>query len=145
MVNFGERIYQLRKDLGLSQEEIAAKMNVSRQTISNWENGGAHPTIDKAVELANLFDVSLDELVGKQVQPTKKSSEVLQALLQQQVTIYIKPETDAWVSIKKTTLKNCEIIEINPTSIRFIVQEKKQRIERLLFLKDIIGFEKEGD
>lgn len=57
MKKFSEKVFQLRKELRLSQEEVAEKLKVSRQTISNWENGSAQPTIDKAVELANLFDV----------------------------------------------------------------------------------------
>lgn len=143
MKKFSEKVFQLRKELRLSQEEVAEKLKVSRQTISNWENGSAQPTIDKAVELANLFDVSLDELVGKSIRNPQKPNDLLTTLLNQSVTIYLNPETDAWISVSKTELKNCEIIEVNPNSVKVIMKEKNQRIERLLFLKDIVGFEKE--
>ena len=142
MMKFSEKVFQLRKELRLSQEEVAEKLKVSRQTISNWENGSAQPTIDKAVELANLFDVSLDELVGKSIRNPQKPNDLLMTLLNQTVTIYLNPETDAWISVSRTELKNCEIIEVNPKSVKVIMKEKNQRIERLLFLKDIVGFEK---
>lgn len=143
MMKFSEKIYQLRKDFRLSQEGVAERLNVSRQTISNWENGSAQPSLDKAVELANLFDVSLDELVGKARRKSEKPSDLLMSLLNQSITIYLNPETDAWISVSKTELKNCEVIEVNPNSVKIIMVEKNQRIERLLFLKDIVGFEKE--
>ncbi|MEG2602954.1 MAG: helix-turn-helix transcriptional regulator, partial [Carnobacterium sp.] len=62
MTKFNERIYALRKANNFTQEEIAQELKVSRQTISNWETGTAQPTIDKVIELANVFDVSMDEL-----------------------------------------------------------------------------------
>lgn len=143
MKNFGEGIYHLRKAYGFSQEEIAEKLQVSRQTISNWENNLATPTIDKAVDLANLFEISLDELVGKQKVVQKESSQLLLSLLHQPLIIYLKPGSTTWISITKTTLKHCEITEVSPYSIRVITLEKKQRIERLIFLKDVIGFQRE--
>lgn len=145
MKTFNEKVYELRKESRLSQEEVAEQLNVSRQTISNWENGTAQPTLDKAVELAYLFDVSLDELVGKTVRQTNKISPVVGALLGQTVTIYLNPETDAWISVSKTELKNCEIIEVNPNNLKVIMTEKNQRVERLFFLKDLIGFKKEAE
>ncbi|WP_440896765.1 helix-turn-helix domain-containing protein [Amphibacillus sp. Q70] len=145
MGNFSERIYQLRKELGVTQEEIATKLKVSRQTISNWESGAAQPTIDKAIELANLYDVSMDELIGIDKKKTKEPSAVLLSLMHQQVSLYLDPkiDNDAWMSVQKTKIRNCEIIEVNPNSIRIIMNEKKQRIEKLIFLKDISGFEME--
>lgn len=145
MKTFNEKVYELRKESRLSQEEVAEQLNVSRQTISNWENGTAQPALDKAVELAYLFDVSLDELVGKTVRQTNKISPVVGALLGQTVTIYLNPETDAWISVSKTELKNCEIIEVNPNNLKVIMTEKNQRVERLFFLKDLIGFKKEAE
>lgn len=145
MKTFNEKVYELRKESRLSQEEVAEQLNVSRQTISNWENGTAQPALDKAVELAYLFDVSLDELVGKTVRQTNKISPVVGALLGQTVTIYLNPGTDAWISVSKTELKNCEIIEVNPNNLKVIMTEKNQRVERLFFLKDLIGFKKEAE
>ncbi len=53
----------MRKQKGLSQEELAGRLNVSRQTISKWEVGESAPDMDNLVSISELFGVSLDELV----------------------------------------------------------------------------------
>lgn len=145
MKTFNEKVYELRKESRLSQEEVAEQLNVSRQTISNWENGTAQPALDKAVELAYLFDVSLDELVGKTVQQTNKQSPILAALVGQSVTLYLEPVSDGWISVSKTEVKHCEVIAVNAINVKVIIQERTKRVERLFFLKDIIGFKKESE
>lgn len=54
-----------RRKMNLSQEELAEKCQVSRQAIAKWENGESVPTIEKLVFLADLYELSLDELVGR--------------------------------------------------------------------------------
>lgn len=61
---FGENLTYLRKMNKLSQEELAEKLDVSRQTLSKWETGESLPDIEKCQLLAAIFDVSLDELVS---------------------------------------------------------------------------------
>ena len=58
-----ENIKQLRKAKGLSQEELAAKLGVVRQTISKWEVGDSTPEMEKLIAISDLFGISLDELV----------------------------------------------------------------------------------
>ena len=60
----GTRIKELRKEFGLSQVDLAARMEVTKQTISNWENGNIQPSIDMLVGLANVFNVTTDYLLG---------------------------------------------------------------------------------
>ena len=60
----GARIKELRKEFGLSQVELAMRMEVTKQTISNWENGNIQPSIDMLVGLANVFNVTTDYLLG---------------------------------------------------------------------------------
>lgn len=62
-MNFGERIYELRSRAGLSQGELADRLDVSRQAVSKWENNSAVPELDKLLGMSELFSVSLDELV----------------------------------------------------------------------------------
>mgnify|MGYP004606554191 FL=1 len=59
-----EKLYELRRTAGLSQEELAEKLNVSRQAVSKWENGTAQPELSKLVELSRLYGVSVDELLS---------------------------------------------------------------------------------
>lgn len=54
----------LRKQYGLTQEEVAEKLNVSRQAIAKWEKGESIPDINNCIALAKLFQVSLDDLVN---------------------------------------------------------------------------------
>ena len=58
----GDNIFKNRKKSGLSQEDLAEKLNVSRQSISLWETNQAMPSVDNLMKLAEIFDVSLDEL-----------------------------------------------------------------------------------
>lgn len=65
MNNLGERLYELRKDKKLSQEEVAEKLNVTRQTISKWETDQSMPDFDKVVPLCELYGISPNELFIK--------------------------------------------------------------------------------
>ena len=61
-MDLGKKILELRKKENLSQEQLAEKINVTRQTISKWELNETTPDIKQAKELSRLFKISLDEL-----------------------------------------------------------------------------------
>lgn len=63
-MNLGEKLYNLRKGKNLSQEEVADKLNVTRQTISKWETGESRPDLDKVVPICELYEISTNELLG---------------------------------------------------------------------------------
>ena len=65
-MKFNEKLLELRKQKGWSQEEVGEKINVSRQTISKYESGLSTPEMDKLIELAKVFEISIDELVGEE-------------------------------------------------------------------------------
>lgn len=62
-MKLSEKIYMLRKNSGLSQEQLAEQLNVSRQAISKWESGQSIPESDKLIVISKYFDVSLDYLM----------------------------------------------------------------------------------
>ena len=62
-MSLGEKIKELRKSRGMSQEELAEQINVSRQAISKWELDASLPDIDNIVQLSRLFAVSIDYLL----------------------------------------------------------------------------------
>lgn len=64
-MTLGERLKMYRTQKGLSQEKIAEMLDVSRQAVTKWEAGQTTPSSDNLIALANLYDVSLDELIGK--------------------------------------------------------------------------------
>ena len=66
-MEIGKKIMNLRKEKGLSQEELAEKVGVARQTISKWELGETSPDLKQAKELSKIFNVSLDELVDNNI------------------------------------------------------------------------------
>lgn len=65
----GQRIQELRFGCGWSQVEVAKRLQVTKQTVSNWENGNIQPSIDMLIRLARLFHVSTDYLLGMEDVP----------------------------------------------------------------------------
>lgn len=66
----GQRINALRTAMGWSQVLLAEKLNISKQTVSNWENDNIQPSIEMLVRIAKLFHVSTDYLLGLSNTPT---------------------------------------------------------------------------
>ena len=62
-MNFGAQVKKLRADNRLTQEQLASQLNVSRQTISSWENNRNLPDLEMVVQIAQLFHLSLDQLI----------------------------------------------------------------------------------
>ncbi len=62
-MSLGQRLLELRRKRGLSQEEVADKLNVSRQTISKWETDASSPDFDKILPLCSLYEISSNELL----------------------------------------------------------------------------------
>ena len=65
---FGQRLSRIRKEKGFTQNEIADKVGVTSQAVSKWENDLASPDIDILLKLSEIFDISIDELLGKMAQ-----------------------------------------------------------------------------
>ena len=62
-MELGRKIYQLRKLSGMTQEQLAEKLDISRQTLSKWENETGVPDVESVVKISTLFHVSLEELL----------------------------------------------------------------------------------
>lgn len=73
-MNLGENIYRLRSEHNMSQGDLADALEVSRQSVSKWENNSAVPELDKLVKMAHIFGITLDEMVtGVEVPPAPKA------------------------------------------------------------------------
>ena len=72
-MNIGEKLYELRKGKKLSQEEVADKLNVTRQTISKWETNQSTPDFDKIKPLCELYDITADELLTGEIKEKEKN------------------------------------------------------------------------
>ena len=75
-MNLKDNLKKIRKDNNLSQEDLAEKLNVSRQSVSKWEQGLAYPEMDKVIQICNMFNLNIDELLNQditKVEQTKQS------------------------------------------------------------------------
>lgn len=64
---FGDNLYALRKQKGLSQDEFASKMGVSRQAISKWERNESYPDTENLIAISRFFNISIDDLINKSI------------------------------------------------------------------------------
>ncbi len=71
-MDLGNRLYELRKEKKISQEEAAEKLNVTRQTISKWETNQSQPDFDKIVPICELYGITTDTLFGKTIEHSQK-------------------------------------------------------------------------
>ena len=150
----GEKLLKLRKKFGFSQQELADKLSVTRQTISNWECGQGAPTLDKAAELAAIYQLSLDDLVGDEVQVIAgerktPSNRLLKQLVGKRVkiscydlerwmemgfdfgyseTVKVLEVTDEWIRIEYTRTKENRLL-------------KKETVIKLIDINLVNGFE----
>ena len=76
-MEFGEKLQELRKSRGLTQQELAEALYVSRTAISKWESGRGYPSIDSLKEISGFFSVSIDDLLSgeKLVSLAKKENQ----------------------------------------------------------------------
>ena len=77
-MSLGERIYKLRTEKNLSQGDLADRLEVSRQSVSKWENNNAVPDLDKIIALSEIFEVSLDVLVKGKTTEVENTDDIPQ-------------------------------------------------------------------
>ena len=77
---FGENLKTLRKQKGFSQEELAVRLHVVRQTISKWEKNLSVPDADTLIRLAEILEVSVSELLGAKIENENTASDVAEQL-----------------------------------------------------------------
>lgn len=70
-----ENLKRIRKDNNLSQEQLAEKLGVSRQSVSKWENGEAYPEMDKVLQLCKMFNLNIDELLNQDIKEVNESKQ----------------------------------------------------------------------
>lgn len=77
---FGENLKTLRKQKGFSQEELAVRLHVVRQTVSKWEKNLSVPDADTLIRLAEVLEVSVSELLGAKIENENAASDVAEQL-----------------------------------------------------------------
>lgn len=143
-----DKLFALRKRKGMSQQEVADAVGVSRQTVSNWELGQGSPALDKAAELARLYGVTIDDLARDEVDVVssgkkcgEKDLHVLKGLLGKIVAVELADgegvienarvlgASEGWVRLE------CDA----PKAI-FGGREAPRKIVKLVDAADIAGF-----
>lgn len=124
-MTLGEKIVELRKKFNLTQEKLAEKIGISRQTLSNWESDITSPDIRQAKQLSNIFNISLDDLTSNQVE-VKCSNSILSRLIGETCYLDINDEE---VMMENKVYK---VIDINNDYIKVEFQYKKDTIVKLI-------------
>ena len=75
-MDLGKKLFELRKSKNLSQEDVADKLNVTRQTVSKWETNQSTPDFDKIVPLCDLYGISTDELLKEEIKKEQEDDKV---------------------------------------------------------------------
>lgn len=141
-MNLGNNLFQARKKAGLSQESVAEKLGVSRQTISKWETDETIPDIYQSKKLAKLYNLTLDELIDFDID-IKEIEEIIKNTDEEKESKI--NWTNAW-SKKYPVLKNyTQQIDISKysTIIRKLLNSLKDNygfneLDSMLVLKDIL-------
>ncbi len=74
-MSFGDNLRAIRKQKNISQEDLAGRLNVSRQAISKWEQNSGYPEMEKVIQLAEILDISLDHLILGRTKEGKSDSQ----------------------------------------------------------------------
>jgi putative transcriptional regulator len=98
---FAENLRTLRKAKGLSQEELAIRLNVVRQTISKWEKGLSVPDADLLIRLADIFEVPVRELLGARIENEQEINAVAEQLsrINEQLAIKNRRARRVWKTV----------------------------------------------
>ena len=85
-----ENLKTIRKQKGLSQEELAVRLNVVRQTVSKWEKGLSVPDSDMLIKIADVFEVSVNQLLGGTISDDEDKNEIAEQLVRINEQLAIK-------------------------------------------------------
>ena len=98
---FGENLKTLRKQKGFSQEELATRLHVVRQTISKWEKNLSVPDADTLIRLAEILEVSVSELLGAKIENENTASDVAEQLsrINEQLAIKNRRSRRIWTIV----------------------------------------------
>ena len=122
-MNLKDNLKKIRKEYNLSQEELADKLGVSRQSVSKWESGGAYPEMDKVLQICKIFNLNIDELLNqdiKEVTESKQSKNNINKYIDDFLS-YITKVIDMFSSMSFKEKTKCIIEEIMTIMVLWII------------------------
>lgn len=134
-MTLGNKIIELRKKKNLTQEQLAEKIGVTRQTLSNWEKNSTNPDIEQAKNIASFFKISLDDLTDNKLEINCSKKNVLKNLVGKKC--YLDILSDDYDEVFD---KECRILETNTEFVKFSFKDKNHTIEKLIDLNLITSF-----
>lgn len=135
-MKISEKILLLRKKEGLSGEALAEKLNVTRQTISNWERGETSPDLSQAILLSKVFKVSLDDLTDNKLELETKDNpnNILKNLVGKKCILLVDDDyMDGYIDSNKSVL----VQDVSNSFIKVECKKGKETINKLIDI-DII-------
>lgn len=142
-MNFGKKLLDARKNMNLSQEEVAEKLNITRQTVSKWESNETVPNINQVKLLAKIYKISLEELLNY-----NKIDEEIESIIKKTNT-----KTQDKINWTKVWSKKYPILETYQSKVNIKKYESDlnniltelqtkynyNRLDAMLVLKDILA------
>lgn len=112
---FNENLKKIRKESGLSQEELAERLHVVRQTVSKWEKGLSVPDADILIRISEIFEISVSELLGSKVETFENKNIIAQKLEQLNALLAEKNRRSrrTWKAIKIALITFLSIVVIS--------------------------------
>lgn len=151
-MEIGIKISQARRELGITQIELAEKMSVTRQTVSRWESGAAYPDIEKVVNLAEILRVSCDYLLmtasssknesctnenDNDQPPPTSVTRLLSTLEGKTVRMSFYDDEEDLDALNAA----CKVEGFEGNWIRVIIKNKKEYRQKFIALSSILSFE----
>lgn len=139
-MTFGEQLSKARKEKSFTQEELAEKLNLSRQTILRWEKNQVFPDISNLKAVAHVLDVSFDYLLGenKTVNHSTTTPNLLDVLINKKVRlVFFEEFTEQFLSLYH---KECTVLDIEEEMLQVQSTEKEELTMKVLPLSAIQSF-----
>lgn len=144
IMEIGKKIANTRKELGITQVELADKMAVTRQTVSRWESGAALPDVEKISQIATILNVSCDYLLKDDVENSVEEktynnsaiTRLFQNLAGKNVKISFYDDEEDYELLDKV----CKVEEIEGNWVK-VTFENKQKITKLVAVSSILSIE----
>lgn len=128
-INVGQKLQMARNKQGLTQEQIAQQLQVSRQTISNWENNKSYPDIVSLITLSELYQISLDQLLkgdkamiehlSKSTNTVASNRRLLTAIILNIIILIVFILFNSLITQNTTLLFTCFLIALASTTFLF--------------------------
>lgn len=134
-MTFKEKIVKLRKLKGLTQDEFASAVGVSRQAVYKWECGQSYPEVSKLLEIKALFNISIDDLLDENYEvivPEKKKRKRIPKEVKREIEEKIEESVASEENESISSLENDEVIAKEPITVSAPVEEVKEEMTAVI-------------